>query len=102
MMTDAITKLESWDVIPRRLDRDWAVAWRRAEKKFTKSMTEPDPSSRAAAVVLELWLKGAGPYKHEVTRKDLQHWLDEIYAGRCGAKLAADGRVTTRALLNRK
>ena len=101
-MSDAISKLESWDVIPRRLDRDWAVAWRRAEKKFSKCMTEPNPSSRAAAVVLELWLNNAGPYKHEVTRKDLQHWLDEIYAGRCRAKLSADGRVTAQELRNRE
>ena len=101
-MTDAITKLESWERTSSRLDRDWALAWRRADRKFTKCGIEPDLATRAAAVVLELWIKGAGPFAGEVTRGDLLNWLDELYTGSCGAKPASDGRLTAWERLNLK
>jgi hypothetical protein len=100
-VTDAISKIEHRDA-PAKLDRDWAVAWRRAGKKFAKCGIEPDPATRAAAVVLELWSRGAGPFTGEITRRELQDWLSEFYTGRCGAKLAVDGRVMAWALLNQK
>jgi hypothetical protein len=42
-MTDAVRKLDRRD-LPYRIDRDWAVAWRRAAKRFTKCGIEPDLS----------------------------------------------------------
>ena len=92
-MSEAITKLESWERPFGRLDRDWAVAYRRARKKFTKSKIKPDFASLATAGVLELWIKGTGPYRQEVTRGDLLNLLEEVYAGKCDVKLAEDGRV---------
>ena len=98
-MTEAITKTER---CTPKLDRDWALAWRRADRKFTKRGIEPDLATRTAAVVLELWIKGDGPFADQTTRGDLLNWLDELYTGSCGAKLAADGRITAWPLLSRK
>ncbi len=76
-----------------KLQRDWANAWRRTKREFSERGIHPSSPTQAAAVVLELWLRGRGPVVPKTTREDLMDWLDDIYSGRCGAHVSEDGDV---------
>ena len=82
-MTDMLTKLK----------RDWFVVWQRTEEKFAACTPTPSNRTRAAAVVLELWIGGHTPGWPGLTSVDIQECLNEIYEGRCSARVLKDGDV---------
>ncbi len=65
-----------------------AAAWRRAEDGFAACNVSPSSRTRAAAAMLELWLSDEG-----VPRGEIQSWLDDIYTGRCSARVLKDDDV---------
>jgi hypothetical protein len=74
-----------------------AGASRRADEGFAAHNVSPSARTRAAAIEFELWRSDDTQGWPGVAPEDCQFWLDDIYAGRCTARVLKDGDVAIGA-----